>query len=237
ARGAPGRGAPPLRRLPRRRTAGGVPRDRDRLRRRLRSGPAEAPVPCRLTPARDAPASRPASCIPPAFHCAATPTCTADGYRRDRPGDHRIPRDRRTRRHRGGHRRGRPHPPERGFPGADRPDPDLPELFPRGRAAGPLAVAGASRRRPEPVLLRTLTVHTQTSPRHDVEPVEADRRPALRAHAEALGLLVERAQRIVDPVDETTFLAREQKLLLLLHRVRPLVREVERIGGQVPVIL
>src|SRR5690606_39269058 len=102
-----------------------------------------------------------------------------------------------------------------------------------GRA--PAAGRGPSGGFLEALLLVALAVDAQAGPRHDVEALEGDLAAAVGAHAEAIGLAVERAERVVDPVDEPALLAREEETLLLLDRVRPLVREVQRVQREVAI--
>src|SRR5690606_9456190 len=83
--------------------------------------------------------------------------------------------------------------------------------------------------------LVALAVDAQAGPGHDVQALEGDLAAAVGAHAEALGLAVERAERVVDPVDEPALLAREEETLLLLDRVRRLIREVQRVQREVAI--
>src|SRR5207247_9081591 len=91
------------------------------------------------------------------------------------------------------------------------------------------AVPQKSRRSaPFAIFLLRLALDAQAGMRQGIEPIESDVLAALLALAELLGRLVEAPQRLVHVPEIATLLRREQERLRPLHRVRALVRPVQR---------
>src|SRR3954464_3321178 len=78
------------------------------------------------------------------------------------------------------------------------------------------------------IFLTLLAVDAIARMRERVESLVRDFVAALMAFAEGFGRAIETAQRFIDVPEEAAFLAREEERLLALHRVRPLVRHMER---------
>src|SRR3954469_9785953 len=78
------------------------------------------------------------------------------------------------------------------------------------------------------IFLTLFAVDAIAGVRQRIESLEGDLVPALMALAEVFRIAVQTAQRLVDVPEEPPFLAREEERLLALHRVRALVRHVER---------
>src|ERR1051325_5228649 len=92
-------------------------------------------------------------------------------------------------------------------------------------AASATASASANRRRSAAftIFLFRLALDAEPRVRQRVQTIEADLLAALLALAEALGRLVQPAQRFVHVPQVAAFLRREQECFLPLHRVGALV--------------
>src|SRR5438552_9340953 len=82
---------------------------------------------------------------------------------------------------------------------------------------------------PLAIFLFRLALDAETGVRQRVQPLEPDLVAALVTLAELVRLLVEPTQRLVHMPEVTPLLRREEKLLLPLHGVGPLVRHMKGI--------
>src|SRR5258705_3665929 len=85
------------------------------------------------------------------------------------------------------------------------------------------------------IFFALLALDTVSGVRQCVEALEAYLSPAVVALPELLWVPIEAAQPFVDVPEESAFLAREQKRLFPLHRIRALIRHVEGVCAQVAV--
>src|SRR5215213_9891736 len=87
------------------------------------------------------------------------------------------------------------------------------------------------------IFLALLALDAEAGVRQRVEALEGDVLPAIVTLAEGLGRAVQATQRLIDVPEEPALLAREEKRLLALHRVRALIGHVEGVAAQVAVRL
>src|SRR5215218_8638290 len=85
------------------------------------------------------------------------------------------------------------------------------------------------------IFLALLALDAVARVRERVQPLERNVVAAVVALAERLRRPIQTAQRLVDVPEEAAFLAREEKRLLALHRVRSLIGHVERVAAQIAV--
>src|SRR5674476_171942 len=85
------------------------------------------------------------------------------------------------------------------------------------------------------IFLLLLALNAETGVRERIEPLEGDFLPAVVALAECLGRAIETTQRLVDVPEEPPLLTCEQERLFALHRIRALIRHVERIAAEIAV--
>src|SRR5262245_53584881 len=98
------------------------------------------------------------------------------------------------------------------------------------------AVPQNSRRSaPLSIFLPGLALDAEAGMGEGIEPIEADRITALLAAPEAFGRAVQAAQRLVHVPQVSSFLRREEKRLLALHRVGALIGHMEGVAGEVAI--
>src|SRR4051812_1781030 len=85
------------------------------------------------------------------------------------------------------------------------------------------------------IFFALLALDAVSGVRQRVETLEADLPAAVVTLSELLGVAIETPQCLVDMPEETTFLAREKKRLLALHRVGALIGHVEGVCAKVTI--